>query len=47
MAALIAAIRKGYFAPDESVVFLHSGGQFSIFAYAELFDKDLTTEQSH
>jgi 1-aminocyclopropane-1-carboxylate deaminase/D-cysteine desulfhydrase-like pyridoxal-dependent ACC family enzyme len=39
MAALIAAIRTGFFHPSENVVFLHSGGQFSIFAYAELFDK--------
>jgi L-cysteate sulfo-lyase len=39
MAALIAAIRTGFFRPSENVVFLHSGGQFSIFAYAELFDK--------
>jgi L-cysteate sulfo-lyase len=47
MAAMVAAIRKGYFAPHENVIFLHSGGQFSIFAYADLFDKDLTNEQSH
>ena len=44
MAGMIAAIRKGYFAPDENVVFLHSGGQFSIFAYAELFDKECDME---
>ncbi len=34
MAALIAGVRKGLFTPDQNVVFLHSGGQPALYAYA-------------
>ncbi|MCC6314870.1 MAG: D-cysteine desulfhydrase family protein [Thermomicrobiales bacterium] len=35
MAALLAHIRAGEFSPDESVVFLHTGGGPSLFAHGE------------
>jgi L-cysteate sulfo-lyase len=35
MAGLIDLIRKGYFGPDENVVFVHTGGQAGLFAYAD------------
>ena len=38
MAALIADIRAGSIAPDETVVFLHTGGVPALFAHAGLFD---------
>jgi len=38
MAALIADIRAGSVAPDETVVFLHTGGAPALFAHAGLFD---------
>lgn len=38
MAALIADIRAGSIAPDETVVFLHTGGAPALFAHAGLFD---------
>ncbi len=38
MAALIADIRAGAVAPDDTVVFLHSGGAPALFAHAGLFD---------
>jgi 1-aminocyclopropane-1-carboxylate deaminase/D-cysteine desulfhydrase-like pyridoxal-dependent ACC family enzyme len=38
MAALIADIRAGSVAPDETVVFLHTGGTPALFAHAGLFD---------
>lgn len=39
MAGLIAAAREGHFAPDDTVVFWHTGGAVALFAhrYAELF----------
>jgi D-cysteine desulfhydrase family pyridoxal phosphate-dependent enzyme len=39
MAGLIAAAREGRFAPDDTVVFWHTGGAVALFAhrYAELF----------
>ncbi len=35
MAGLIDLIRKGQFAKDENVVFLHTGGQAGLFAYQD------------
>ncbi|HEY0418426.1 MAG TPA: D-cysteine desulfhydrase [Acetobacteraceae bacterium] len=35
MAGLIDLIRKGAFGKDENIVFLHTGGQVGLFAYAE------------
>jgi len=34
MAGLIDLIRKGHFGSDENVVFVHTGGQAGLFAYA-------------
>lgn len=39
MAGLIGLIQKGYFKPDENVVFLHTGGASGLFAYQHLFSK--------
>lgn len=35
MAAMLHAIRQGAYAPDESVLFLHTGGGPSLFAFGE------------
>lgn len=37
MAGLIGLIRLGAFAPDENIVFLHTGGAAALFAYQDLF----------
>jgi L-cysteate sulfo-lyase len=34
MAAMVAGVRDGLFTPRQNVVFLHSGGQSSLYAYA-------------
>jgi len=39
MAGLIGLIRQGAFAPQENVVFLHTGGATALFAYQELFSQ--------
>jgi L-cysteate sulfo-lyase len=39
MAGLIDLIRKGHFKPDENIVFLHTGGQVGLFAYADYLTK--------
>lgn len=41
MAGLIDLIRKGTFRTDENVVFLHTGGQVGLFAYADFLTKSL------
>jgi L-cysteate sulfo-lyase len=41
MAGLIDLVRKGSFRADENVVFLHTGGQVGLFAYADFFTKML------
>ncbi len=38
MAGLIDLIRKGRFAKDENVVFLHTGGSVALFGYPNAFD---------
>jgi D-cysteine desulfhydrase family pyridoxal phosphate-dependent enzyme len=38
MAALIADVRSGAITPDETIVFLHTGGVPALFAHAALFD---------
>jgi len=38
MAALIADVRAGAIAPDDTIVFLHTGGTPALFAHAALFD---------
>jgi L-cysteate sulfo-lyase len=37
-AGLIDLIRKGHFKPGENIVFLHTGGSVSLFAYPKIFD---------
>jgi D-cysteine desulfhydrase family pyridoxal phosphate-dependent enzyme len=37
MAALIADVRAGAIEPDQTIVFLHTGGTPALFAHAELF----------
>lgn len=37
MAGLVSLIRKGAIAPDETVVFWHTGGSPGLFAYPEVF----------
>ncbi len=37
MAGLIGLIRQGYFAKDDNVVFLHTGGSAAMFAYQTVF----------
>jgi len=37
-AGLIDLIRKGHFSKDENVVFLHTGGSVSLFAYPKTFN---------
>ncbi len=39
MAGLIDLIRKGHFRQDENIVFLHTGGQVGLFAYADYLTK--------
>jgi L-cysteate sulfo-lyase len=39
MAGLIDLIRKGRFAKDENVVFLHTGGQVGLFGYADFLTR--------
>ncbi|CAN5411729.1 D-cysteine desulfhydrase [soil metagenome] len=36
MSALIAHVRAGYFAPEESIVFIHTGGTPSVFVHRDL-----------
>jgi 1-aminocyclopropane-1-carboxylate deaminase/D-cysteine desulfhydrase-like pyridoxal-dependent ACC family enzyme len=43
MAALIAHVQAGVFDPDESVVFLHTGGGPSIFPFGEALLADRST----
>jgi L-cysteate sulfo-lyase len=35
MAGLIDLIRKGHFAPDSNLVFMHTGGSVGLFGYPE------------
>jgi L-cysteate sulfo-lyase len=42
MAGLIAMVREGRFAPDEDVVFLHTGGWPALFAYDEELGEEAT-----
>jgi L-cysteate sulfo-lyase len=35
MAGLIDLIRKGHFAPDSNIVFMHTGGSVGLFGYPE------------
>jgi L-cysteate sulfo-lyase len=41
MAGLIDLVRKGAFQRDDNIVFLHTGGQVGLFAYADFFTKSL------
>src|ERR1700761_4806675 len=38
MAGLIDLVRKGFFAKDSDIVFLHTGGSAGLFAYPDVFD---------
>jgi len=40
MAGFLAMIRAGRFSPDETLVFLHTGGMPGLFAYEEEFIQD-------
>jgi L-cysteate sulfo-lyase len=37
MAGLIDLVRKGHFAKDQNVVFLHTGGSVALFGYPDVF----------
>ena len=37
-AGLTDLVRKGHFKQGENVVFLHTGGSVSLFAYPKIFD---------
>ena len=37
-AGLLDLVRKGFFKKGENVVFLHTGGSVSLFAYPNIFD---------
>jgi L-cysteate sulfo-lyase len=37
MAGLIDLVRKGHFARDQNVVFLHTGGSVALFGYPDVF----------
>ena len=37
MAGLIALLRQGRFRTDETVVFIHTGGQAALFSYTSAF----------
>ena len=37
MAALVADVRAEAIAPDETIIFLHTGGVPALFAHAEAF----------
>ena len=37
MSGLIDLVRKGCFGKDENIVFVHTGGQAGLFAYAPAF----------
>ncbi len=37
MAGLIDLVRKGYFEPDDNILFIHSGGTPAVYAYAGIF----------
>ena len=37
-ARMIDLVRKGHFAKDSDVVFLHTGGSAGLFAYPDAFD---------
>ena len=36
-AGLVDLIRKGHFKKGENIVFLHTGGSVSLFAYPDVF----------
>ncbi|MEM9195012.1 MAG: D-cysteine desulfhydrase [Myxococcota bacterium] len=40
MAGLIDLCRRGHFKKDENIVFIHTGGSVSLFAYLETFRRD-------
>ena len=44
MAGLIGLVRRGFFAKDANVVFLHTGGTAAMFAYQSVFAENPTAE---
>lgn len=40
MAGLIDHIRRGVIGPEETVVFIHTGGQPALFSYAKAFSHE-------
>ena len=44
MAGLIALVRRGFFAKDANVVFLHTGGTAAMFAYQSVFAETPTAQ---
>ncbi|WP_306145501.1 D-cysteine desulfhydrase [Roseibium sp. MMSF_3412] len=41
MAGLIGLVRSGFFKPEDNVLFLHTGGSTSLFAYEDQISEDL------
>jgi L-cysteate sulfo-lyase len=39
MAGLIDLVRKGTFAAEENIVFLHTGGQVGLFGYSDFLNR--------
>ena len=39
MAGLIDLVRKGFFKPEDTVVFIHTGGMPALFAYRSAFEE--------
>ncbi len=44
MAGLIGLVRQGFFAKDDNVVFLHTGGSAALFAYQAVFQRHAIKE---
>ncbi len=44
MAGLIGLVRQGFFAKDDTVVFLHTGGSVALFAYQAAFQRHVIKE---
>ena len=45
MAGLIDLVRKGYFEPEENVLFVHTGGSSALHVYADCFLDESFTPQ--
>jgi len=45
-AGLLGLVRSDFFAPDDTVAFLHTGGSAALFAYEETIDETMTGESA-